>query len=86
MSATKDKAGSVTTTSAAQNRFTMSMVERVGADLDRLGARMSKAVADLHGVTIELSRPQVVESLVKAELARLAERDAQANSNGENAS
>lgn len=71
------------TTSDAQGRFTVALPKEVGPLVDRVGERIAKAVAKETGVTIELSRAQVVQSLVKSALAAAETAETAAQPAGE---
>lgn len=68
-----------TQTSTAQGRFTMSLQDNVGKQLDQIGERIADAVEQASGVRIVVTRPQVVESLVKGAQAQHARKQAQAD-------
>lgn len=70
--------GDTDTTSVSKGRFTVALSAELAEGIDNVGARLAKAVQDATGVSVELSRAQVVQSLVKTALA------AQSN-NGETA-
>lgn len=53
------------TTSNAQNRFVVSLPAEVGTMIDAVGARISASLESATGVAFELSRAQIVQSLVR---------------------
>lgn len=57
------------TTSEAQGRFTVALPKGFGPLVDAVGERIGKAVAEQTGVTVELSRAQIVQSLIRSALA-----------------
>lgn len=69
--------GATATTSAAQGRFTVQLSSETGKELDTIGERMGEAVFKAAGVRVELSRPDVIRSLVATAKAVQAEQDAE---------
>lgn len=67
-------AASRTESSVAQGRFTVALPKEVGDKLDVLGKSISDAVFVAAGVRVEISRPQVISSLVETALAVQAEQ------------
>lgn len=60
------------TTSAAQGRFTVAIPKELGEIIDKIGKDITAAVAKATGVEFELTRAQVVQSLIKSAADRAA--------------
>lgn len=67
------KAGSTTQTGNSRNRFIVSLPQEVGAQIDGLAARLADQMRKQHGIGVEMSRAQVVQSLVTSALKSLEE-------------
>ena len=59
------KAAGTDGTSEAQARFVVSLPAENGEILDRIAARLSSSLKEQTGVAFELSRAQVVQSLIR---------------------
>lgn len=57
-------------TGSAQGRFVVSLPQDMGPQIDAIAVRIGKAVQEQTGVSVDLSRAQVVQSLVKSALDR----------------
>ena len=68
MPATTAKKASTDTSSEARNRFVVSLPADIGEMIDTLGAKISDAMLTETGVAFEVSRAQVVQSLVRQAL------------------
>jgi hypothetical protein len=55
--------------SDAQGRFAVGLPKDVGKQIDALSAKMAAAMQEQYGIGVELSRAQVVTSVVKSALA-----------------
>lgn len=78
MPAAKQSQSTTDNTSVAQGRFTVQLPAELGKTLDRIGATMSDAVFQVAGVRVEMSRPQVIASLVATAEAVQAEQASEA--------
>lgn len=56
--------------SNAQGRFVVSLPKEVGEQIDKLGAKIATAVTEQTGATVEITRAQVVQGLVKSALSQ----------------
>lgn len=65
------------TTSEAQGRFTVALPKEFGPLVDTVGVRIGEAVAKETGVTVELSRAQIVQSLIRSALATADKAEAE---------
>lgn len=72
------KKGATDTTSVAQTRFTVALPKDVGAQIDALSAKMAAQMQSQFGVGVELSRAQVVTSLVTSALTTFEQMEAAA--------
>lgn len=61
--------GATDSESATQTRFTVALPKDVGVQIDALAAKMAAAMQAQYGIGVELSRAQVVTSVVKSALA-----------------
>ncbi len=66
--ADKPTAGGTQSTGAAQGRFTVSIPAELAAAIDKLIENTAETLRQATGVAVELSRPQMVESLIKSAL------------------
>lgn len=64
---------STQSSSTAQNRFVVSLPKEVGEQIDALSKRLADQMRQQHGIGVEMSRAQVVQSLVSSALASLDE-------------
>ena len=71
MADTKAK-GSTDTSGVSRNRFVVSLPNDLGDKLDKAGAKIAAAVQKEAGISVELSRAQVIQSLVQSALAEPA--------------
>lgn len=60
-------------TSSAQARFTVALPKDVGAQIDQLATEMAEQMREQFGVGVELSRGQVVTSVVQSALKTFAD-------------
>lgn len=73
-SATQSADGTSGTQSA---RFTVALPRDVGAQIDALAARMAESMREQYGIGVELSRAQVVTSVVQSALKTFEDVDAE---------
>lgn len=78
MPAPKGNTGATTATSTAQGRFTIQLPGDLGARLDAIGKTMSDSVFVAARVRVDISRPDVIKSLVATYEAVTAEAAAEA--------
>jgi len=65
MAASNTQRASTDTASEAQGRFTVALPKELGAQVDQIGQRIAAAVLAQTGTEVELSRAQIVQSLIK---------------------
>lgn len=70
-STTGDNAGST----AQSARFTVALPKDVGESIDKLAAKLSESMRQQHGIGVELSRAQVVTSVVTSALKTLEDAE-----------
>lgn len=66
--------GNKDTASRSSGRVIVSISADVAATLDKLIASTAKALRETTGVAVELTKPQMVESLITSAAADVAER------------
>lgn len=66
--AKKDSNGATDTTTPARERFIVSLPQDVGKMIDQVGVRTTAALERETGIAFELSRAQIVQSLVRQAL------------------
>jgi hypothetical protein len=71
------------TTTEAQGRFTVALPKEFGPLVDAVGKRIGEAVHAETGVTVDLSRAQIVQSLIRSALASAEQAEASAVPAGE---
>lgn len=69
----------VESTGDAQGRFVVSLPKEVGAQIDKLIAKTAERLREEIGVGVEVTRPQMVQSLVQDALASASKREAERN-------
>ena len=77
--------GDTDTTSVSKGRFTVAISADLAEKIDVVGKRLSDAVKSQTGVGVELSRAQVVQSLVQTAIAAQDEANAAAQAGNGNA-
>lgn len=73
------KSDGTTQTTDAQARFVVSLPRDVGTQIDKLSERMATQMRQQFGVGVELSRAQVVTSVVQSALKTFEELSAEAD-------
>jgi len=71
------------TARAAQGKVVISLPKEVGLDIDTLGDTLAEAIEQQTGVRFELSRAQVVQSIVKQAIDRMDAAYDAVNTEGE---
>jgi len=71
----KSPASGVEATSSASARFVVSLPKEVGIAIDDLSKKLSDQLRRTHGIGVELSRSQVVQSVVQSALKTIEESE-----------
>lgn len=79
----KASESSTESTSATQTRFTVALPKDVGAQIDALAARMAESMRKQYGIGVELSRAQVVTSVVQSALKTFEDVDSGSGEGGD---